>query len=265
MKNLEKKVAIVTGAAMGMGKLFSEMLLEEGCKVALIDINEEVLQTTINEISSKYDKVNFKAYTCDITNRIRVKEVFASVRQDLGPIQLLINNAGIVEAGDVLNISGESILRQIEVNLISQFWTIKAVLEDMIATKEGHIVNISSLAGYYATPSLSAYSASKFGVLALSDALRQELKDFNIGVTVVCPTFVATGMFEGIKQPMIKPLSVVRPTIKAIKKNKAVISIPRGMKQLIRIGEVFLGKRGLDFVFCRIIGREFMKDWKGRN
>jgi len=265
MKNLLNKVAVVTGAAMGMGKLFSEMLLEEGCKVALIDINIEALQNTIDDLSFKSDKTNFKAYTCDITDRTRVEEVFASIKRDFGPILLLINNAGIVDAGDVLNVSDESILRQIEVNLISQFWTIKAVIPDMIAAKEGHIVNIASLAGYFATPSLAAYSASKFGVLGLSDALRQELKDFNIGVTVVCPTFVSTGMFEGIKQPMISPLSVVRPTIKAVKKNKTVISIPRGMKQVIRLGEIFLGKKGLDYVFRRIIGRNFMKNWVGRN
>ena len=126
----------------------------------------------------------------------------------------------------------EIIEKIINVNLTSQFWTTKAFLPSMVKQSEGHIVNFASAGGILAIPWITAYCASKFGVVGFSDSLRQEMKKMklNIGVTVVCPNTVNTGMFQGSKMvtgtSLLKPEDVTKRVVRAIKKNKPMVAVP---------------------------------------
>lgn len=229
MKKLAGKTAVVTGAAMGMGRTLSSMLLDEGCKVAMIDINQEALEKTREELSGQGICA---AYCSDITDAKAVNVMADAIRKQLGSVDILVNNAGVVIAKPLLELNEKEIEAMIQVNLTSQFWTTKAFLPEMVEKKAGHIVNYASAGGILAIPNLSGYCASKFGVVGFSDAIRQEMKreKLDIGVTVVCPNTVSTGMFAGAKMvvgtSMLTPENVCRQVIKGIKRNKPMVAIP---------------------------------------
>lgn len=229
MKVLRGKVALVTGAAMGMGKSLADMLLDEGCILALVDVNNKELEKTVGELSKKG---TCKTYVCDISNRKSVYALADSVKKDLGPVSLLVNNAGIMKAAELLDLDDELIDKMLQVNLASMFWMCKAFLPGMIKMEEGHVVNLASAGGILAIPNLTAYCASKFGVVGFSDALRQEMKKnrWKVGVSCVCPNTVGTGMFDGAKMVagtrLLKTEQVTKKVLKGIKKNRAMVAVP---------------------------------------
>ncbi len=229
MKQLQGKVALVTGAAMGMGAKMAEMLLAEGCRVALVDINADALEKTSQVLAGQGE---CRAFTCDISDREQVKALASSVAQTMGDVNILVNNAGIVRAAPLLELADEDIERMIRINLTAQFWMCKAFLPGMRRAGSGHIVNMASAGGLLAIPSLTAYCASKFGVVGFSDALRQELKKerLPVGVTCVCPNTVNTGMFEGAATVrgtrMLSPENVAAQVVQAIRRNQALVGVP---------------------------------------
>ena len=226
---LEGKLAVVTGAAMGMGKCVSRMLLEGGCKVALIDVNAEALAAAADDLSRLG---TCRAYVCDIADRAAVYELAETIRNDLGIVSILVNNAGIVRAAPLEKLADETIEKILSVNLAAQFWTCKAFLPAMIAQDSGHVVNVASAGGILALPDLSAYCASKFGVVGLTDSLRQEMKKQKrrIGFTVVCPNTVGTGMFAGSKMVagtrLLDPDDVAARIVAGIRKNRSMVAAP---------------------------------------
>ena len=141
------------------------------------------------------------AYTVDITNRHKIYATAEEVKQDVGTVKILINNAGIVSGTSVLDTTDEKIIRTFDVNVLAQFWTIKAFMPDMILGKKGHIVNVASLAGHSGMHKLVDYCSSKFAAVGIDDALKVELHvqghDSYIKTTVVCPYYISTGMFAG--------------------------------------------------------------------
>jgi len=217
---LKGKVAVVTGAARGMGKELSAALLREGCAVALVDINADALSAGFREFSPLDSCRQFR---CDVSKREDVYRMAEAVEETLGPVSVLVNNAGIVRAADLLDLPDLDIEKMIAINLTAQFWTCKAFLPGMIERNEGYIVNYSSAGGLLAIPNLSAYCASKYGVIGFTDALRQELrkKKANIGCTYVCPNTVDTGMFKGSKMvagtKLLSPKVVSERVIRAIR------------------------------------------------
>jgi len=229
VKQLRGKVALVTGAAMGMGKSLSSMLMDEGCILALVDVNKKELENAENQLSKKG---SCRTFVCDISDRKAVYELAKQVKKDLGPVSLLVNNAGIMKAGELLDLQDELIDKMLQVNLASMFWMCRAFLPHMIQLGEGHVVNMASAGGILAIPNLSAYCASKFGVVGFSDALRQEMKKnrLQIGVTCVCPNTVGTGMFEGAKMvtgtKLLKTEQVTSQVLKGIRKNRAMVAVP---------------------------------------
>lgn len=229
MKDLKGRVAVVTGAAMGMGKSLAGMLLDEGCRVVLVDINEKALTEAVAELSKRG---TCASYLCDISDRQAVYDLAGKVKNDLGTVSILVNNAGIVKAGELMALDDGTVQKIIDINLTAMFWTCKAFLPDMIRKNEGHVVNFASAGGILAIPNLSAYCASKFGVIGFTDAVRQEMKKhkLNIGFTCVCPNTVGTGMFEGadmvVGTKLLKPEAVTKKVVKAIKRNRAMVAVP---------------------------------------
>jgi all-trans-retinol dehydrogenase (NAD+) len=269
MKDLKGKVALVTGAAMGMGRSLSEKLLQEGCTVVLVDVNEKELAKTAGELA-KLGKCT--RYICDISDKKAVNQLAKQVEKEVGQVDILVNNAGIVRAQELVDLSEDAIEKTISINLTAQFWTCKAFLPAMIKKRQGHIVNFASAGGILAIPNLTAYCASKFGVVGFSDALRQEMKkhNYNIGVTYVCPNTVNTGMFEGSKMvagtKMLAAEDVTRNVIKAIKKNTAMVAVPSfPVKILTPLTKVLLPISAMDWL-NKVMGMATANDsWKGRN
>jgi all-trans-retinol dehydrogenase (NAD+) len=229
MKTLKGKTAVVTGAAMGMGKSLSELLLDAGCKVALVDVDKAALDQTAEALSRRGA---CRPFVCDISDREAVYGLAESIGAQMGPVSILVNNAGIVRAGGLADQDDTIIEKTIAINLTAQFWTCKAFLPQMKSLGSGHIVNIASAGGILAIPNLAAYCASKFGVMGLTDALRQEMKKhrLDIGVTVVCPNTVGTGMFQGSKMvagtKLLATEEVTRPILRAIRNNRPMVAVP---------------------------------------
>jgi len=192
------------------------------------------------------------------------------ILREHGRIDILIQNAGVVQGKNILETDDDLIEKTFLVNTISNFWLTKSFLPKMIEKNEGHIVTISSVAAFTATSKLSDYSASKFASFGYNEALRIELSDqnFDIKTTVICPYYMSTGMFSGVKPKFsflldfLKPEDVCKKIINSIEKNKEVVITPFICKFtfLIRLFPPFVG----DW-FHRFMGiNHSMDDFVGR-
>jgi all-trans-retinol dehydrogenase (NAD+) len=146
--------------------------------------------------------------TCDVSDINSIKESGRIAKDKFGPVTLLINNAGIVSGKPILELSDFMIKKTIEVNTIAHLYTIREFLPDMIKLNKGHIVSISSIAGVVGLTKGSDYSASKFGAFAVDECLRLEMKknNYNIKTTCICPYYINTGMFDGVKSNFFMPI-----------------------------------------------------------
>jgi len=201
----------------------------EGGRLILWDINEAGVEALRAELG------NAVAYVCDLSNRDEVYTVAQRVLREEGPIDLLINNAGIVSGRPLLEISDEAIERTFAVNTLALFWTARAFLPAMIQQGHGHIVTIASAGGLVGTPRLTDYCASKSAAIAFDESLRLEMKrlGYPIDTTVVCPFYIGTEMFNGVQTrfswllPILKPAYVVRRILSAIRKKRRRLIMPR--------------------------------------
>ena len=190
MESLKDKVALVTGAGKGIGKAIATALANEGVHVGLIARTENDLQKLAVELTTMGVK-SFIA-PADISNIDEVNLAVGKIEAALGSIDILINNAGTGTFGKFLELSPEVWEQQVKVNLFGVYYTTRAVLPQMIQRLTGDIVNISSTAGLKGAAITSAYSASKFGVMGLTESLMQEVRKYNIRVTAMAPSTVVT-------------------------------------------------------------------------
>lgn len=194
MESLQNKVALVTGAGKGIGKSIAIALAKEGVHVGLIARTEKDLQ----QVSAEINSLGVKSIiaTADISNINAVNWAVEKVEAALGPIDILINNAGTGTFGKFLELSPEVWEQQVKVNLFGVYYTTRAVLPQMMKRLTGDIVNISSTAGLRGAATTSAYSASKFGVMGLTESLMQEVRKYNIRVTAMAPSTVVTELAQ---------------------------------------------------------------------
>jgi all-trans-retinol dehydrogenase (NAD+) len=236
MKEVKDKLVLITGGASGIGRLMTLDFAGRGARVAVWDINRQNLEAVSNE--GRKRGLFIKAYVCDVSRREEVYRSAEQLTKELGPVDILLNNAGIVSGKPFLEIPDENIERIMAINALSLFWTVKAFLPSMIERNSGHIVTISSAAGIIGVRGLSAYSASKFAAFGFDESLRMELRcsKSKVRTTVVCPFFINTGMFDGVKTriplllPILKPEYVSRMIVKSVLKNKKVLIMPRFVK-----------------------------------
>lgn len=189
-QSLQGKRAIVTGGGRGIGKAIAEALAAEGVHIGLIGRTEEhvkAVAASINEVKTAYA-------SADVSNLEDVTAAVNKVKEELGGIDILINNAGIAKFGGFMDLDPEEWKHIIDVNLMGVYNVTRALLPDLIEQKSGDIINISSTAGQKGAPATSAYSASKFGVLGLTESLAMEVRKHNIRVTALTPSTVATDL-----------------------------------------------------------------------
>src|SRR3989338_692400 len=203
--DVRDKIALITGGAGGIGKSLAVRFLRGGARVALWDMNPDELSSAVKELSAAGE---VRGYVVDITDRRKVISAAQELRRDVGEVDILDNNAGIVVGGDFLACPEEQLLRTMEVNLHGVMWCTRAFLPGMIRKGAGHIVMMSSAAGLLGVPGMAAYAASKHAVIGLAESLRLELRaqgHRGVKISIVCPGFVKTGMFEGAKPPLLTP------------------------------------------------------------
>ena len=190
MESLKGKIALVTGAGKGIGRAIAVALAQEGVNVGLLARTEKDLQVLAAELNAL--GVATAIATADVSNIDEVNAAVIKIQASLGNIDILINNAGTGTFGKFLELSPADWENQVKVNLFGVYYTTRAVLPQMIERQTGDIVNISSTAGQKGAPVTSAYSASKFGVMGLTESLMQEVRKHNIRVTAMVPSTVVT-------------------------------------------------------------------------
>lgn len=209
MESLKGKNALITGAGKGIGRAMAIALAQEGVNVGLMARTEADLQQLAKELES----LNVRVVTAvgDVSAIESVNAAVAQIKSELGVIDILINNAGIGTFGSFMELEPAKWEEIVKVNLFGAYYVTRAVLPEMIERKTGDIINISSTAGQRGAAVTSAYSASKFGLIGLSESLMQEVRKHNIRVTTLTPSTIATDMAIDLKLTDGNPASVMQP------------------------------------------------------
>lgn len=209
MISLQGKNAIITGAGRGIGRATAIALAKEGANLGLLGLNIANLEKVAAELAS-YD-IKVAIASADVADLSSVEQAVEQLKSELGSFDVLINNAGTGKFGGFLELTPEEWENIIRVNLMGVYNVTRAVLPGMIEQKSGDIVNISSTAGQKGAPVTSAYSASKFGVLGLTESLMLEVRKHNIRVTAMTPSTVATDLAYDTNLITGNPENVMQP------------------------------------------------------
>ncbi|MFE3871788.1 3-ketoacyl-ACP reductase [Flavobacterium sp. ZS1P70] len=208
MTDLKNKNALITGAGKGIGKAIALALAKEGVNVILVARTQEEIDSVAAKVRSL--RVKALAITADVADINSVNAAVEKALAEFGTIDILINNAGIAAFGKFLELEPTDWERIIQVNLMGTYYMTRAVLPNMIERQTGDIINISSTAGLSGNALTSAYSASKFAVLGLTESLMQEVRKHNIRVTALTPSTVATDMAKELKLTDGNPQKVMQ-------------------------------------------------------
>ena len=198
MRNLKDKIAVFTGAASGIGQATAVGFADKGADLVVSDINEAGLAETVSAIEAKGRKA--VALGVDVSKPEQVEGMINKTVDTFGRIDILMNNAGVGLSGEMRHLSLKDWEWIVGINLWGPIYGIHFALPHMVKQKSGHIVNVASSAGLIASPGMSAYTTTKFGIVGLSEVLRNEVARFGIGVTVVCPGFVRTNIFDATER-----------------------------------------------------------------
>merc|ERR1712183_446645 len=230
-KDIKGQIVLVTGGGSGIGRLMWLRFARLGATVVTWDINKVGNEETVDIIEKEGHRAF--AYTVDMSSRDAIYSMAKQTKEAVGPVSILVNNAGIVSGNTLIETPDAKIIKTFEVNILAHFWTIKAFLPDMIQHKLGHIVNVASLAGHSGTNKLVDYCSSKFAAVGLDEAFRVELfvqgHSEYIKTTVVCPYYISTGMFAGVQSkiiPILEPEYVADSAVGATLTDKQVLLLP---------------------------------------
>lgn len=204
----KNRVVVVTGGASGMGLGISQLFAANGHPVAMLDVQEALLQSESEKLRATGAEI--VAIKANVANRAEIDAAYAQIRKELGPISIVIANAGISKAVDFLTMKVDIWQQMIDINLTGVFHTIQAALPDMVANKWGRIVTISSNAAQWGSSDRAHYSAAKGGVIGLTKALAREFAKYNITSNTIPPQLVDTPLArKGAADGEVPPLDVI--------------------------------------------------------
>jgi|TARA_B110000967_G_C18631829_1_gene434032 3-oxoacyl-[acyl-carrier protein] reductase len=192
MTKLKNKKAIITGGARGLGKATAIAFAKEGIDIAITGRNETVLKETVSELEAFGIKAIYSVF--DISDYESVKNSIKNIVNELGSVDILVNNAGIAAFGTFNEMEVSQWSKIIQTNVMGMYYVTKEVLPYLINQNEGEIINVSSTAGLNGNASTSAYSASKFAVIGMSESLMKEVRKNNIRVCTLTPSTIASDM-----------------------------------------------------------------------
>lgn len=231
--SIQGKTAIITGAGKGVGRATALALAKEGVSLGLIARTEKDLQNIAEE--ARAEGVQVAIATADVSVNDQVVKAISHVSDELGSVDILINNAGIAKFGGFLDLEVEEWERIVQVNLFGMYYVTRAVLPMMMEQKAGDIINVSSTAGEKGGPVTSAYSASKFGVLGLTESLAMEARKYNIRVSGLTPSTIVTdlaikeGLVTGEEENVLQPEDMAELMVAQLKLNKRVFLKSAGL------------------------------------
>jgi all-trans-retinol dehydrogenase (NAD+) len=233
MTDVRDRIVLITGAGSGIGRLLAGELARRGAQLVLWDLDTDRLADVRGEIAELVGREP-AGYGCDVSDRHAVAETAARVRAEVGEVDVLVNNAGIVSGRYLVDLPDEKIERTFAVNTLALYWTTKAFLPSMIERRRGHVVTIASAAALVGVAKQTDYSASKHAAFGFDESLRVELARTapSLVTTVVCPFYIDTGMFAGVKTrvplllPILEPGDVARKIARAIERDRRVLVMP---------------------------------------
>jgi short-subunit dehydrogenase len=235
----QEKVVMVTGASSGIGRGVAVELSRRGAKLGLVARRTETLQEIVSEFESRGGKA--LAVPGDVQDALAVRAAADRFREQLGPIDVLIANAGIGSTNDSAELRASEVAGVINVNVIGAANSVAAVVPEMVARGRGQLVVISSLAAYRGLPKSAAYCASKAAVSAFFESLRLDLQPRGIAVTIIHPGFIKTPLTAGrhAQMPFLMELDVaVEKILRAIEKKKKSYAFPWQLASIVRAGMI---------------------------
>jgi short-subunit dehydrogenase len=218
---------------MGIGAAIAEALARKGVRVALVARGRDALEVQAAKIGA-----SARSYPCDMSDPQAIEAMLTSVERDLGPVAILVNNVGAGTFKPLQQIEQREISMTIDLPFGAAMHASRAVLPTMISRGEGHIVNMTSPAGYFPLPFMVPYTATRHAIVGLSASLREEVGRYGVGVSLVCPSEVNTGYFERNDAdmgwyprmsrwfPVLEPEVVARRTVQAIQRNQREVIFP---------------------------------------
>lgn len=269
MQTLAGKRVLITGAASGIGKAMAQRFAAERANLVLVDLNEPQLLATASELERT--GVNVHSYKLDVTDGPGILALRERIHRDTGgPIDVLVNNAGLVFGGKFLEVPLEKHMLTYRVNIESLVAFTHAFLGDLIGRPDAHVVNTASASGFVGLPLGSTYASSKWAVIGFSESLALEmdlLGHRHVHVTAACPSYVTTGLFDGAKAPLFTSLltaeKVADKVVRAVLGNRMYVKTP----WLVAMTPMLKGLLPFKmfYVVASLLGvNTSMTQWKGR-
>ena len=265
------KVIVITGGARGIGYATAQTLRRLGAEVAIGDIDE----AAVKEAGTGLD-VGFYA-RCDVTDRQSFATFLDDVERELGPVDVLVNNAGICPAGRFVDEPDEITRRTIAINVFGVILGTKLAAERMVKRGRGHIINIASLAGLGALPGIATYTATKHAVLGFTDTARMELRGTGVTLSAVLPTLTNTSMIDGVAAMAglknAEPEDIAAGIVGLIEKPRPRLAVTRAAGLLVevtrrlmpmRVGEAVTRALHADTIFADAANKPERRDYEER-
>jgi short-subunit dehydrogenase len=229
------KVVMITGASSGIGKGIALEIASRGARLGLLARREELLNEIVSEAKAR--NVKAVAASADVRDVKAVREAANRFRTELGPIDILIANAGIGTADHATRLTPEHAAKVIGINVLGAVNSVAAVLPEMVERKQGRLVAISSLSAYRGLAKSAAYCASKAALTTYFESLRIDLRHTGVGVTIIHPGFIKTDLTSGrkAKMPYLMELEIgVKKIVSAIEREKKIYSFPWQLATIVR-------------------------------
>jgi all-trans-retinol dehydrogenase (NAD+) len=234
MSYFKEKRILITGAGSGLGRRMALGMAREGGRIIAWEIDAQALKKVLAELKLASGR-DHHGFVCDVSSSEAVYRTAALVKTAAGDPDIVINNAGVVSGKHFLACSDQEIERTMGVNTMALFWTAKAFLPAMIERNSGHMVTVASAAGLVGVARLADYCASKFAAVGFDESLRAELRQVAPAVrtTVICPYYIATGMFAGVRTrfawllPILGEAYAARRMVQAIGERRPRLIMPR--------------------------------------
>ena len=268
MRELRGKRVLITGGARGIGLALARRLAREGATLLLADLDARALDESAASIRAT--GAGAFGFPVDVTDTLSIAALRDAVHGEGGPIDVLVNNAGVVFGGPFLEVPLARHVTTYRVNVEGLVAMTHAFLPDLLEREDAHLVNVSSASGFLALPHGTTYASSKWAVIGFSESLRSELKlggNDHVGVTTVCPSYVTTGLFDGVRAPFLVPLltpeKLAEKVTRAILDDRPWVRLP-WMVKLTPFLKGVLPAAVFDST-ARLLGvSTSMTTWKGR-
>lgn len=233
-RQLNGKVVAITGGARGIGRATAAALLAQGARVAIGDLDAELTRQVAGELGA-----GAVGLPLDVTSRESFGAFLDRVESELGPLDVLVNNAGIAPTGDFARESDAVTSRVLEVNVTGTMLGCKLALERMLPRENGHIVNVSSGLGRTPAPGLATYSASKHAIVGLTGALQRELEGTGLELHLILPNLIGTEMAAGVKplrgSRLGRPEQVAEAIVRALQTGQREAYVPRQLGWMVAV------------------------------